>query len=62
MIMRKYILLSLSLAALVSCTREKVLTADFNLSAADQSLFQITSIGDTDLSKGLPDDCYIPTE
>ena len=49
MIMRKYILLSLSLAALVSCTREKVLTADFNLSAADQSLFQITSIGDTDL-------------
>ena len=60
--MRKYILLSLSLAALVSCTREKVLTADFNLSAADQSLFQITSIGDTDLSKGLPDDCYIPTE
>ena len=60
--MRKYILLSLSLAALVSCTREKVLTADFNLRAADQSLFQITSIGDTDLSKGLPDDCYIPTE
>ena len=53
-----------TLALLCSCERQQYQFVDFaeELAGADESAFHVTQNKVTDLSAGIPEDCYIPSE